>query len=79
MSCEETEGMGTAREGKGVRGVEGQWAPTSVSAATEAVALGKAMDIQKWQGGHVGDGVHKQVYAMSCLSDVSRHICSQQD
>lgn len=46
------EGIGTAREGKGARGVEGQWAPTSVSAATEAVVLGKAMplvmDIQKW-------------------------------
>lgn len=82
MSFEETEGVGAAREGKGVRGVEGQWAPTSVSAGTEAV-LGKVMplvlDVQKWQGGHEGDGVHKQVCALSCLSDVSRHICSQQD
>lgn len=82
MSFEETEGIGTARQGKGVRDVEGQWAPTSVSAVTEAV-LGEAMplviDVQNWQGGQVGGGVDKQVYAMSCLSDVSRHICSQQD
>lgn len=83
MSCEETEGIGTAGEGKGERGVEGQWAPASVSAVTEVGVLGKVMplmmDIQNWQGGHVGDGVHKQVNAMSCLSDVIRHICSQQD
>lgn len=56
---------------------------TLVSAVTEAVVLGEVMplvrDVQNWQGGHVGDRVHKQVYALSCLSDVSRHICSQQD
>lgn len=50
-----------------------------MSAVTEAV-LGKVMpllmDVQIWQGGHVGDGVHKQVYAMSCLSDVSTHMLS---
>lgn len=83
MSYEETEGIGTAREGKGVRGVEGQWAPTSVSAVTEVGVPGKGMplmvDIQNWQGGHAGSGVHKHVYAMSCLSDVTRHICFLQD
>lgn len=41
MSFEETEGIGRARGGKGVRDVEGQWAPTSVPAVTEA-ALGEA-------------------------------------
>lgn len=82
MSFEERESIGTARGGKGARDVERQWALTSVPAVTEA-ALGEVMavlmDVQNWQGGHVGDGAHKQVYAMSCLSDVSRHICSQQD
>lgn len=66
-----------------MRGVEGQWAPTSASAVTELGVLAEVMslmmDIQNWQGGHAGDGVHKQVYAMSCLSDVIRHICFLQD
>lgn len=60
-----------------MRDVEGQWAPISVPAVTEAVVLGKAMplvmDIQNWQGGHVGDGVHKQVLPCHvCLT--SAHI-----
>lgn len=66
-----------------MRGVEGQWAPTLVCAFAEVGVLGKVMplmmDIQNWQGGHAGDGVHKQVYAMSCLPDVIRHTCSQQE
>ena len=69
MSCEEAEGIGTAREGKGVRGVEGQWAPTSVPAVTEVGVLGKVMpvmmDIRNWQGGQAGDGVHMICYVMS--------------
>lgn len=69
MPCEETEGTGTAREGKGVRGMEGQWAPNSVSTVTEVGILDRVvplmMDNQNWQGEYVGDGVHKQVYAMS--------------
>lgn len=80
MSSEEMEGTEKAREGKGVRGMEGQQAATSVLAVTEVAVFGKVitliMDIQNWQGGHVDDGVHKQVYAMSCLSDVIRHIGS---
>lgn len=36
---------------------------TLVSAVTEAVVLGEVMplvrDVQNWQGGHVGDRVHK--------------------
>lgn len=80
MSSEEMEGTEKAREGKGVKGTEGQQAATSVFTVTEVGVFGKVMtlmmDIQNWQGGHAGDGVHKQVYAMSCLSDVIRHIGS---
>lgn len=77
MSYEETEGIGKAREGKGVRGVEGQCLLSEVGVLGKVMPL--MMDIQNWQGGHAGDGVHKQVYAMSCLSDVIRNICSLQD
>ena len=85
MTSEEMEGTEKAREGKGregkrVRGMEGQQAATSVLTVTEVSVFGKVMtlmmDIQNWQGGHAGDGVHKQVYAMSCLSDVIRYIGS---
>lgn len=79
MSYEETEGIEKGR----LQGVEMQWEPTSASAVTDIGVLGKVMplmrDTQNWRGGHAGDGVYKQVNAMSCLSDVVRHTCSQQD
>lgn len=74
MSCEAMEGIGTAREGKGVRGVGWERASTLLSALTEVGVLGKVMPVMMAK-----DVAHKQVYAMSCLSDVIRHICCLQD
>lgn len=81
MSYKEMEATEKGRGRKGKRGVEGQQVLSSVLSVTEVSALGKVMpvmmDIKNWQGEHARDGkVYKQVYAMSCLSDVIRHIFS---
>lgn len=84
MSCEEMEATEKDRERKGERGVEGQQVASSVLSVTEVSVLDKAMPVMmgiwNWQGEHARDReVYKQVYAMSCLSDVIRHIFSLQD
>lgn len=63
--------------------MEGQWAPTSVPAVTDrgcCSQLGDAtvMGVQSWQGGHVGDGVHKQVLLCHvCLTSADIYALSK--
>lgn len=82
MSFKETGGIGAAGEGKAVRVVEGQWAPTLVSAVTEAVVLGEVMplgmDVQKGGVGLWGTGyTNRYMLCHVCLTSADIYALSK--